>query len=137
MVKLRHSIRSLFITLVLDSVCILYLHVSILNLIIMYVYEVTKIACDKINIICDKFSLYPYHLCTYPAPKNELTEEQKHEIKEAFDLFDADGSGTIDAKELKVCCYGIAYIYVARELLAVFCVWHSSDRANANCIDKG
>lgn len=37
------------------------------------------------------------------APKAELTEEQKQEIKEAFDLFDADGSGTIDAKELKVC----------------------------------
>ena len=36
------------------------------------------------------------------APKNELTEEQKQEIREAFDLFDADGSGTIDAKELKV-----------------------------------
>lgn len=31
-----------------------------------------------------------------------MTEEQKQEIKEAFDLFDADGSGTIDAKELKV-----------------------------------
>lgn len=38
----------------------------------------------------------------FSAPKNELTEEQKQEIKEAFDLFDADGSGTIDAKELKV-----------------------------------
>lgn len=36
------------------------------------------------------------------APKNELTEEQKQEIREAFDLFDSDGSGTIDAKELKV-----------------------------------
>ena len=36
------------------------------------------------------------------APRNELTEEQKQEIREAFDLFDADGSGTIDAKELKV-----------------------------------
>lgn len=32
----------------------------------------------------------------------ELTEEQKQEIREAFDLFDADGSGTIDVKELKV-----------------------------------
>ena len=29
-----------------------------------------------------------------------LTEEQKQEIREAFDLFDTDGSGTIDAKEL-------------------------------------
>ena len=37
------------------------------------------------------------------APKAELTEEQKQEIREAFDLFDVDGSGTIDAKELKVC----------------------------------
>ena len=36
------------------------------------------------------------------APKADLTEEQKQEIREAFDLFDADGSGTIDAKELKV-----------------------------------
>ena len=30
--------------------------------------------------------------------KFELTEEQKQEIREAFDLFDTDGSGTIDAK---------------------------------------
>lgn len=36
------------------------------------------------------------------GPKPELTEEQKQEIREAFDLFDVDGSGTIDAKELKV-----------------------------------
>lgn len=36
------------------------------------------------------------------APKVDLTEEQKQEIREAFELFDTDGSGTIDAKELKV-----------------------------------
>merc|ERR1711968_63004 len=36
------------------------------------------------------------------AAKGELTEEQRQEIREAFDLFDTDGSGTIDAKELKV-----------------------------------
>ena len=30
-----------------------------------------------------------------------ITEEQKEEIREAFDLFDTDGSGSIDAKELK------------------------------------
>ena len=36
------------------------------------------------------------------SKKFELTEEQKQEIREAFDLFDTDGSGTIDAKELKV-----------------------------------
>lgn len=43
-----------------------------------------------------------------PGPRVELTEEQKQEIKEAFDLFDTDGTGTIDAKELKV----------------VWCFWH-------------
>ncbi|XP_037315574.1 uncharacterized protein LOC119210065 isoform X1 [Pungitius pungitius] len=32
----------------------------------------------------------------------DLTEEQKQEIKEAFELFDTDGSGTIDVKDLKV-----------------------------------
>ena len=36
------------------------------------------------------------------SPKPELTEEQQQEIREAFDLFDADGTGTIDVKELKV-----------------------------------
>ena len=38
----------------------------------------------------------------FAGAKVELTEEQKQEIREAFDLFDADGTGTIDAKELKV-----------------------------------
>lgn len=41
------------------------------------------------------------------GPKCELTEEQKQEIREAFDLFDADGSGTIDAKELKVISFNL------------------------------
>ena len=33
--------------------------------------------------------------------KNGLTEDEVQEIKEAFDLFDQDGSGTIDTEELK------------------------------------
>lgn len=47
------------------------------------------------------------------APKNELTEEQKQEIREAFDLFDADGSGTIDAKELKVIIMGPVFEFIS------------------------
>lgn len=46
------------------------------------------------------------------APKkgrSDLTEEQKQEIKEAFDLFDTDGSGTIDAKELKVAMRALGF----------------------------
>ncbi|RNF03011.1 centrin [Trypanosoma conorhini] len=39
----------------------------------------------------------------------ELTEDQQQEIKEAFDLFDTDGSGTIDAKELKVAMRALGF----------------------------
>jgi len=39
----------------------------------------------------------------------ELNEEQKQEIREAFDLFDADGSGTIDIKELKVAMRALGF----------------------------
>ena len=41
--------------------------------------------------------------------KTDLTEEQKQEIKEAFDLFDTDGSGSIDAKELKVAMRALGF----------------------------
>jgi centrin-1 len=44
-----------------------------------------------------------------PKKKTELTEEQKQEIKEAFDLFDTDGSGSIDAKELKVAMRALGF----------------------------
>jgi len=43
------------------------------------------------------------------TPKPDLTEEQKQEIREAFDLFDADGSGTIDVKELKVAMRALGF----------------------------
>lgn len=46
--------------------------------------------------------IYIFAVQCIVGPKPELTEEQKQEIREAFDLFDTDGSGTIDAKELKV-----------------------------------
>jgi centrin-2/centrin-1 len=41
--------------------------------------------------------------------KPELTDEQKQEIKEAFDLFDTDGSESIDAKELKVAMRALGF----------------------------
>ena len=44
-----------------------------------------------------------------PQKRRELTEEQRQEIKEAFDLFDTDGSGTIDAKELKVAMRALGF----------------------------
>ena len=37
--------------------------------------------------------------------KLELKDEQKAEIREAFDLFDTEGTGTINVKEIKVFFY--------------------------------
>ena len=50
-----------------------------------------------------------------------MTEEQKQEIREAFDLFDTDGTGTIDAKELKVCQFlvSLASLYLRGPEIAV------------------
>eukprot|EP00246_Nothoceros_aenigmaticus_P005557 TRINITY_DN17718_c0_g1_i1.p1 TRINITY_DN17718_c0_g1~~TRINITY_DN17718_c0_g1_i1.p1 ORF type:complete len:169 (+),score=36.99 TRINITY_DN17718_c0_g1_i1:177-683(+) len=39
-----------------------------------------------------------------------LTEEQKQEIREAFELFDTDSSGSIDAKELKVAMRALGFV---------------------------
>ncbi len=38
------------------------------------------------------------------AAKPELSEDQKQELREAFELFDADKTGSIDLHELKVKC---------------------------------
>ncbi|XP_045058407.2 centrin-4 [Desmodus rotundus] len=43
------------------------------------------------------------------AAKIELAETQKQDIKEAFDLFDVDGSGTIDVKELKIAMQALGF----------------------------
>eukprot|EP00918_Siedleckia_nematoides_P055068 GHVU01120130.1.p1 GENE.GHVU01120130.1~~GHVU01120130.1.p1 ORF type:complete len:174 (+),score=37.80 GHVU01120130.1:77-598(+) len=41
--------------------------------------------------------------------RTELPEEQKQEIKEAFDLFDADKTGRIDYHELKVALRALGF----------------------------
>ncbi|KAK1301760.1 putative calcium-binding protein CML13 [Acorus calamus] len=38
-----------------------------------------------------------------------LSQQKKQEIKEAFELFDTDGSGTIDAKELNVAMRALGF----------------------------
>ena len=53
------------------------------------------------------------------SKKFELTEEQKQEIREAFDLFDTDGSGTIDAKELKVAMRALGFAVKKDEVDAI------------------
>ena len=46
---------------------------------------------------------------TQRKARSELSEEQKQEIKEAFDLFDTEGNGQIDAKELKVAMRALGF----------------------------
>lgn len=47
----------------------------------------------------------------------ELTDEQKHEIREAFDLFDTDKSGSIDYHELKVAMRALGFDVRKAEVL--------------------
>ncbi len=48
--------------------------------------------------------------------KQELSENQKQEIKNAFDLFDTSGSGTIEKKELKVALYALGFTPTKEDL---------------------
>ena len=56
-------------------------------------------------------------LTTLPTPKRHsfprkvkaLTADQLQEIKEAFDLADTDGSGTLDSKQLKFAMRAIGF----------------------------
>ncbi|KAL1489626.1 hypothetical protein ABEB36_013570 [Hypothenemus hampei] len=43
------------------------------------------------------------------GPKFELSEDQKNDIKEAFDLFDVQGTGQIDSKDLKVAIRALGF----------------------------
>ncbi|KAK3095372.1 hypothetical protein FSP39_013891 [Pinctada imbricata] len=43
------------------------------------------------------------------GPELELTEEQKADLRAAFDLFDDDGSGTIDGKDLKIALRALGF----------------------------
>lgn len=46
----------------------------------------------------------------------DLSEEQRQEIREAFDQFDTDGSGSIDAKELKVAMRALGFEVTREEI---------------------
>eukprot|EP00465_Bigelowiella_longifila_P000534 CAMPEP_0185281360 /NCGR_PEP_ID=MMETSP1359-20130426/66674_1 /TAXON_ID=552665 /ORGANISM="Bigelowiella longifila, Strain CCMP242" /LENGTH=175 /DNA_ID=CAMNT_0027876783 /DNA_START=433 /DNA_END=960 /DNA_ORIENTATION=+ len=48
-----------------------------------------------------------------------LTEEQKQEIKEAFDLFDTDKTGSIDYHELKVAMRALGFNVQKQEVVKI------------------
>ena len=49
------------------------------------------------------------HLANPKRRRQELSEEQRQEIKEAFELFDTDKTGTIDYHELKVAMRALGF----------------------------
>ncbi|RYR11068.1 hypothetical protein Ahy_B05g079554 isoform B [Arachis hypogaea] len=51
--------------------------------------------------------------------RHHLTQQKKQEIKEAFELFDTDGSGTIDAKELNVAMRALGFEMTEEVLLPI------------------
>ena len=49
----------------------------------------------------------------------QLTEQQISELKEAFELFDTDKTGTIDYHELKVAMRALGFDVKKQEVLAI------------------
>ena len=60
--------------------------------------------------------------------RSEITEEQKQEIKEAFDLFDSESSGAIDAKELKVAMRALGFEPKKEEIRKILSRWISQEK---------
>jgi centrin-3 len=52
-------------------------------------------------------------------PRVELTEDQRLEIKEAFDIFDSDKSGSIDRHELRVAMRAMGFDASKSEILEI------------------
>ena len=51
--------------------------------------------------------------------RHELSDEQRQEIKEAFELFDTDKTGTIDYHELKVAMRALGFDVKKQEVLSI------------------
>ncbi|TFK17047.1 EF-hand protein [Coprinopsis marcescibilis] len=64
--------------------------------------------------------------------KTELTDEQKQEIKEAFELFDTDKDGAIDYHELKVAMRALGFDMKKAEVLKIL---RDPDKTGQNLMD--
>ena len=68
----------------------------------------------------------------HPRDRPELSDEQKQEIKEAFDLFDADKDGSIDYHELKVAMRALGFDLKKAEVLKLL---RDHDKTGHNLIE--
>lgn len=66
------------------------------------------------------------------AVKPELTEDQKQELREAFDLFDADKTGSIDLHELKVLMRALGFDVKKPDIIKLV---HDVDPNNSGAVD--
>ena len=64
--------------------------------------------------------------------KFELTEEQRQEIREAFELFDSDKNGLIDPHEMKVAMRALGFDAKKDEVLRMMDEYASRD-TTASC----
>ncbi|CZT98531.1 centrin-3 [Plasmodium falciparum NF54] len=64
--------------------------------------------------------------------RNEITDEQKNEIKEAFDLFDTEKTGKIDYHELKVTIRALGFDIKKADVLDLM---REYDKTNSGHID--
>jgi len=80
------------------------------------------------------FSVTPKGKFGKKTTKQELTEEQRQEIKEAFDLFDTEKIGSIDYHELKVTMRALGFDVKKPEVLSLM---REYDRENTGRIEFG
>ena len=69
---------------------------------------------------------------TGKSTRIELTEDQRLEIKEAFDIFDSDKTGTIDKHELRVALRAMGFDVSKNEILEIM---ESKDPDNSGSIN--
>ncbi|KAJ3184073.1 Calcium-binding component of the spindle pole body (SPB) half-bridge [Gaertneriomyces sp. JEL0708] len=70
------------------------------------------------------------------APRPELTEEQKQEIREAFELFDTDKDNALDYHELKVAMRALGFDAKKPEVLKILREYEQDGRSGLIAWDE-
>ena len=90
-------------------------------------------------VIFEMFKRPEFALSSKPRARSHgrftLSEEQKQEIKEAFDLFDTDKTGTIDYHELKVAMRALGFEVKKPEVTAIMREYDRKDTGKIEYLD--